>query len=372
MHNLLSLLDQWVIEFGFSGYGISDMDVDSEKDAFNRWLDKQYNASMGWICENTEKRFSPESLVPGTCRVISLRLNYLPDTNPAINNLKDGSKAYISRYALGRDYHKLMRKRLAKLSKKIHSYALENALVQESKTRVFVDSAPVLERPLAEKAGIGWTGKHTLTLNKDDGSWFFLGEIFTNIPLPPTQSREENQCGTCDACMKICPTDAFPEPYVLDANRCISYLTIEHEGSIPVEFREPMGNRVFGCDDCQLICPWNGDPTHTKELDFQPRHKLNSIDLVELFNWTEDEFLSRTEGSAIRRAGYEKWQRNISIALGNAPKDIRITEALHAKRVAASEVLSEHIDWALERQETNTRRKRKIKNPEKALSKQQN
>lgn len=363
MQDLLSHIDQWVSDFGFNAWGISDMDLSHEKQAFDRWLKKNYNASMNWLENNNELRFSPNQLVPGTCRVISVRLNYLPDTHSAVANLKDASKAYVSRYALGRDYHKLMRKRLAQLSAKIHNFAAENALIDESRSRVFVDSAPVLERSLAEKAGLGWKGKHTLVLNKEEGSWFFLGEIFTNIPFPINQKPLENECGTCEACLKVCPTDAFPEPYVLDASRCISYLTIEHDGAIPEELREPMGNRIFGCDDCQIICPWNKPPQFTQEDDFQPRHNLDHSDLIDLFLWTEDEFLSRTQGSAIRRAGYEKWQRNIAVALGNAEKDLRIVEALKTKLNTASPLLQEHIDWALERQASNTRRKRKVKNP---------
>jgi epoxyqueuosine reductase len=365
MHSLLSSIDDWVEELGFSGWGVSDMDLESEKAAFDAWLEKGHHASMLWLNENKELRFQPENLVPNTCRVISLRMNYLPEADSAIATLKSSKQSYISRYALGRDYHKLMRKRLAKLSEKIHAYATQNKLVPEGYHRVFVDSAPVLERPLAEKAGLGWQGKHTLILNEEDGSWFFLGEIFTNIPFPVNQQKRENKCGSCDACLKVCPTDAFPEPYVLDANRCISYLTIEHDGVIPEEFREPIGNRVFGCDDCQLICPWNKEAPLSEEGDFHPRHSLNNIQLADLFMWTEKEFLERTAGSALRRAGYEKFQRNIAIGLGNAEKDLRIEEALKAKRGSASPMVAEHIDWALGQQSANIRRKRKIKNPNK-------
>ena len=365
LQNLLSLIEQWSQEYGFSAFGVSDLNLEAEKATFDRWLENQYNASMDWLEKNNDKRFKPEKLVPGVRRSISFRMNYLPDGHSPIENLKRPEKAYISRYALGRDYHKLIRKRLAKLSQKIHDYAVNEEIIQNANTRVFVDSAPVLERPLAEKAGVGWTGKHSLILDKDDGSWFFLGEIFTNIPFPANQNPSENACGSCEACLHICPTDAFPKPYVLDARRCISYLTIEHEGPIPEEFREPMGNRIFGCDDCQLICPWNNSASHTKESDFSPRHNLENVDLIELFLWDEEEFLKCTEGSAIRRAGYDKWQRNIAVALGNATQDLRIIEALKQKREFASPLVREHIDWALERQTQGKRRKRKIKNPEK-------
>lgn len=368
LNTLLSLIEQWSKELGFSAFGISDINLSEERTAYEHWLEKGYNGTMKWLEDNCDKRLDPALLVPGSCRVLSFRLNYLPDTDPAIDNLKVPSRAYISRYALGRDYHKLIRKRLAKLAGKIQEFAEKHTLVDKSAGRVFVDSAPVLERPIAERAGLGWTGKHTLILNQHEGSWFFLGEIFTNIPLPCNEQVAENQCGDCEACMKICPTDAFPEPYILDARRCISYLTIEHDGAIPVEFREPIGNRIFGCDDCQLICPWNKAAPHTEEADFQPRHGFSNIELTALFQWTEQEFLTRTEGSAIRRAGYEKWQRNIAVALGNAPQDIRIIEALEHARTTCSDMVKEHIDWALYRQSHKQRRRRKVKNPEKVPS----
>jgi len=341
------------------------MDLASERKAFDAWIEKDHHGGMGWLAENRNLRFAPEKLVPGTCRVISLRLNYLPDTSAQVANLKSANTAYISRYALGRDYHKLMRKRLAKLAQQIQTRAEELGIVSESYSRVFADSAPVLERPLAEKAGLGWTGKHSLIINEQDGSWFFLGEIFTNIPFEVNKVQPENHCGTCDACLKICPTDAFTAPYVLDARRCISYLTIEHDGPIPEEFREPMGNRIFGCDDCQIICPWNKAAPNTAESDFHPRHGLNDIELLELFVWDSETFLKNTEGSAIRRAGYEKWLSNIAIALGNAPQDLRIIAALEQKQDSDHPVLREHVEWALQRQRSNAKRKRKIKNLEK-------
>lgn len=360
--SLMAHINDWVRELGFADFGVTDTDFSAEKPRFEAWLNNGYHADMAWIKENTELRFSPNKLLEGCTRILSVRMNYLPESSPPIEQLKRSEKAYISRYALGRDYHKLMRKRLATLGKRIEQFANEHKLVEAPHSRAFVDSAPVLERPIAEKAGTGWIGKHTLLLTEDQGSWFFLGELMTNIPLPPSNTRKENKCGDCKACLQICPTDAFPKPYVLDAGRCISYLTIEHKGAIPEEFREPMGNRIFGCDDCQLICPWNKVPTHTKENDFQPRHNLNDSDLIDLFNWTEEAFLKNTEGSAIRRTGYENWLRNIAIGLGNANSDEAIQQTLAARRETVSPMVQEHIDWALERQRNPRRRKRKIKN----------
>jgi epoxyqueuosine reductase len=306
--------------------------------------------------------------VPGTVRVISVRMDYLPGDTQQIQILKDPTKAYVSRYTLGRDYHKLIRKRLSILAKQIDDALPADYLQQAGQpkqsewlNRAFVDSAPVMERPLAEKAGLGWTGKHTLIINSEAGSWFFLGEIFTFVPLPIDQPEQPNQCGECTACLKVCPTDAFTAPYELDARRCISYLTIENKGAIPLEFREPIGNRVFGCDDCQAICPWNKYAQFTQETDFLPRHGLANSDLVTLFNWTEKEYLANTEGSAIRRIGYEGWLRNLAVGLGNAPSDLRIIEALQTKRESVSPLIQEHIDWALAQQaKLNYRRKRKI------------
>ena len=366
----------WAKQLGFQQVGIALAETNDEKDRLNRWLEKNYHGSMSWMASNVDKRLDPSLLHPGTIRVISVRMNYLvPDTNQ-IQVLKSPEKAYVSRYALGRDYHKLIRKRLAKLSTYIEDYCNENAITINSEQiegkkisqRPFVDSAPVLERPLAEKAGLGWIGKHTLVINEKEGSWFFLGEIYTNLPLPINQHIAENKCGECQACLKVCPTDAFPEPYVLDGRRCISYLTIEHDGIIPEEFREPMGNRVFGCDDCQAICPWNKYAQHTEEDDFTPRNQLDSEDLVTLFQWSEDEFLEKTAGSPIRRIGYENWLRNLSIGLGNAPAKPEILDALKHKETKNSAVLREHFDWAIKQQLTpGKRRKRKLRNPNQKL-----
>ena len=358
---LMGYIETWAAELGFAEFGVSDLDLANERSSIESWLEKGYHGEMKWLAENTELRINPQVLVEGSLRIISVRLNYLPDDTAPIANLKESKRAYVSRYALGRDYHKLMRKRLAKLGARIEHFANEHKLVASPKTRAFVDSAPVLERPIAKKAGLGWVGKHTLVLNKNQGSWFFLGELFTNIPLPITQKTIEDGCGECSACMQICPTDAFTNAYELDARRCISYLTIEYDGVIPEEFREPIGNRIFGCDDCQLICPWNKTPTCTQEPDFSPRHQLDNITLLELFNWSESVFLENTQGSAIRRTGYRNWLRNIAIALGNAEKDLRILEALKQKKEQVDDVVKEHIDWAIERQLSPRRRKRKIK-----------
>ena len=364
-------LQVWGRELGFQQIGITDIDLSLHRDKFEHWLERGYHADMDWIAGHgaitPSMRSHPEELLPGTVRVISARMDYLPADTDQIKILKDGEKAYISRYALGRDYHKLIRKRLGQLAKKLEAAArqylpelsIHNPPIQQ---RAFVDSAPVMERPLAEKAGLGWTGKHTLIINQNAGSWFFLGEIFTNIPLPINTDIPENQCGDCTACLTVCPTDAFSEPYSLDARRCISYLTIENKGPIPLEFREPMGNRVFGCDDCQAICPWNKYAQHTEETDFNPRHQLDSSRLVDLFQWSETQFLKNTEGSPLRRAGYNNWLRNLAVGLGNAPSSAEIITALTAKRGDVSEMVAEHIDWALAQQaQPGRRRKRKIK-----------
>ena len=357
----------WARELGFADVGIADLNLSNESERIHAWLAKRYNGDMAWLEENLDKRLQPELLVEGVCRSICVRLNYLPHDTELIKTLKSPEKAYVSRYALGRDYHKLIRKRLAKLAEKIESFALEHSVETIAiSQRPFVDSAPVLERPLAAKAGLGWTGKHTLIINKEEGSWFFLGELLTNIPLPINTNLAANACGDCEACLKVCPTDAFPRPYELDARRCISYLTIENKEAIPLEFREAIGNRVFGCDDCQAICPWNKYAKPTCESDFQPRHGLANSDLLTLFNWSEDEFNKRTEGSPIRRIGYERWQRNLAVGLGNAPSQEAILDALETKKETSSPLVSEHIHWAIEQQQNpNRTRKRKIKNPEK-------
>jgi len=358
-------IKRWGRELGFQQIGITDTDLAQQEQALQVWLDKGYQGSMQWMAEHGNKRSRPAELVPGTLRVISARMDYLPGDTQLIKVLKSPEKAYFSRYALGRDYHKLIRKRLATLAQQIEN-ALPDGLKAkgEQQMRAFTDSAPVMEKPLAAKAGLGWTGKHTLILNDKAGSWFFLGELFTYLPLPIDVSQQPNRCGDCTACLKVCPTDAFPEPYTLDARRCISYLTIEHKGSIAEEFREPMGNRVFGCDDCQAICPWNKYAQPTAETDFLPRHGLDNSDLLSLFKWDEATFLKNTEGSAIRRIGFERWQRNLAIGLGNAPSRPDIIAALEQALGQISPMVDEHIHWALAQQANpKRRRRRKIKRP---------
>ena len=332
----------WASELGFQQMGISDIDLSVAEERLAQWLRDKFHGTMDYMHKHGRKRSHPEELVPGTVRVISVRMDYLPESQENAKQLLDhDSKAYVSRYALGRDYHKLMRGRLRNLARQITDS------VGEFGYRVFVDSAPVLEKALAEKAGIGWIGKHTNVINKNAGSWFFLGELYTDLPLP-IDAAASGHCGSCVACIDICPTQAIVGPYSLDARRCISYLTIELQGPIPVEFRKAIGNRIYGCDDCQLFCPWNKFAEPTAEGDFAPRHKLDSTDMTKLFAWTEDEWLKRTEGSSIRRIGYERWQRNLAIALGNAKTTAAVIDALNKSRDTQSELVAEHVAWALE------------------------
>ena len=366
MLQLAEQVHEWGRELGFQQVGITDVDLGKHREHLQTWLDNRYHGEMQWMETHQDLRNDPAQLVPDTVRIISARMDYLPENPQHIQILKQPDKAYISRYALGRDYHKLIRKRLATLAKKLeqrytHLAAEHHWPLDTISQRPFVDSAPVLEKAVAEKAGLGWIGKHTLVLNKGAGSWFFLGEVLTNIPLPINKIVAENKCGDCTACLKVCPTDAFVAPYTLDATRCISYLTIELKASIPEEFREPIGNRVFGCDDCQAICPWNKYAKHTEENDFSPRHQLQNSDLVTLFTWTEEEYLKNTEGSAIRRIGYERWLRNLAVGLGNAPKSQAIVNALIQRENHPSEMVQEHVKWAIERQKSTKKSKRKIK-----------
>lgn len=337
---LANNIKHWGSELGFQQIGITDTDLSIYKNRLTEWLNNNYHGEMKFMEKHGDKRSQPEALIPGTLRVISVRMNYLPADPNLIKILQDPTRGYISRYAVGRDYHKLMRKRLQKLAEKI---TLE---VGEFGYRAFVDSAPVLEKPIAEKAGLGWIGKNTLILNNKAGSWFFLGELYTDLPLP-CDKPATNHCGTCSACIDICPTKAIVGPYQLDSRKCISYLTIELRGSIPEELRPLMGNRIYGCDDCQLICPWNKFARVTDEKDFQPRHGLDSRQLIDLFSWTEDQFLKYTEGSAIRRISYECWLRNIAVALGNAPYSDEIIIALNSRLNYPSELVREHVQWAL-------------------------
>jgi len=332
---------RWGEELGFQQIGVSDIDLAEAETRLDQWLDEGCHGSMQYMQKHGTKRSRPEELVPGTMRVISARMDYLPRENENPQALLDhDSRAYVSRYALGRDYHKVLRRRLQELASKIETR------VGTFGYRVFVDSAPVLEKPIAEKAGIGWIGKHTNIINKEAGSWFFLGELYTDLPLP-VDVAATGHCGTCRACMDVCPTQAIVAPYKIDARRCISYLTIENREAIPVEFRKAIGNRIYGCDDCQIFCPWNKFAKPTTESDFAPRHGLNSAALTELFGWNEETWLARTEGSAIRRIGYESWLRNIAIALGNAATTPEVIQALEAQRHSESRIVAEHVNWAL-------------------------
>lgn len=356
---LADLIKIWGRELGFQQVGITDCQLEEDGERLRAWIDAGYSADMEWMGAHGEKRWRPELLEEGTIRAISVRLDYLPPDTQPIKVLKDSSKAYVSRYANGRDYHKLIRKRLASLAKKIDAFCAEHGI--ESKGRAFTDSAPVMERALARKAGLGWVGKNCLLINSKAGSFFFLGEIYTNLPLPIDEGDFADECGDCVACLRVCPTDAFIGPRTLDAGRCISYLTIENKGPIPEEFREPIGNRVFGCDDCQTICPWNKFAKPTAEQDFHPRHGLDNGELLALFNWSEEEFLRKTEGSPIRRIGYERWQRNLAVALGNGEASDAVFDTLEQARKIATPLVLEHIDWALARLRSGRKRKRKIK-----------
>ncbi|EOU3286121.1 tRNA epoxyqueuosine(34) reductase QueG [Vibrio harveyi] len=359
----------WGKELGFQKVGICDVDLSEHEAALQKWLAQGYHGSMDWMARHGMMRARPNELLPGTVRVISVRMDYLPPEAKFASNLANKNHAYISRYALGRDYHKLVRKQLNKLGKLIEQE------VGQFGYRPFVDSAPILERPLAQKAGLGWTGKHSLILDKDCGSWFFLGELLIDLPLPVDEPSVD-QCDKCKACITSCPTQAIVDEKVVDARRCISYLTIEFDGVIPEEFRKPMGNRIYGCDDCQLVCPWNRYAEITEQEDFHRRESFEDPDLVTMFNWDEATFLKQMEGSAIRRIGHLQWLRNISVALGNAEYSQRTIDALEARR-GESELLDEHIEWALAQQfnqlpanesdSIETKKKRLIRIVEKGL-----
>lgn len=383
MQKLSASIKSWGLALGFNHVGITDTDLHEAETRHQDWINKGFHGEMDYMAKHGIKRTRPAELVPNTLRVISVRMDYLPP-NAADSEaiLNDSNKAFISRYALGRDYHKVMRNKLQKLCEKIqaelatlntpspskgegcgggggggsgenehgdengHRGENEDANSTPFTYRVFTDSAPVLEVALAEKAGLGWRGKHTLLINKDRGSWFFLGEIYTNLPLA-IDTPASNHCGTCSSCMQVCPTQAITAPYEVDARRCISYLTIELKDSIPVELRPLIGNRVYGCDDCQLYCPWNKFAEITKETDFAVRNGLDDISLIDCFNWNEDEFKANMVGSAIYRIGYEQWLRNIAVGLGNANSSERVINALKSRADDASELVSEHVAWAL-------------------------
>jgi len=341
---LLAEIKAWALQLGFADIGVSNIDLSDAEQRLLQWLDKGFHGTMSYMQHHGTKRTRPQQLVPGTISVLSLRMDYLPESqDKAIAVLQQNDLAYVSRYALGRDYHKLIRQRLNKLAKQIQ---LE---LGEFEYRVFTDSAPVMEKPIAKKAGLGWVGKHSNILNREAGSWFFLGEIYLSFALPESPARE-NHCGECVSCMEVCPTQAIVAPYVVDARKCISYLTIENDGDIPVELRPQMGNRIYGCDDCQLFCPWNRFAVANADTDFKSRNQLDDSSLIKLFSWTEAEFLKRFEGSPIRRIGYQNWLRNIAVALGNAQKTATNLSALRARENHPDSRVRAHIHWAINQQ----------------------
>ena len=342
LNALAADIKRWGRELGFADIGLADIGLASAEIEHQAWIKKGFHGDMDYMAKHGTKRTRPAELVANTRTVITARLDYLPPkAKESWGVIQDAKAAFISRYALGRDYHKVMRQKLQKLCDKI----TEN--VPDFEYRVFTDSAPVLEVALAEKSGLGWRGKHTLLINKDHGSWFFLGEIYTNLPLP-VDTKATNHCGSCSACIDICPTRAITTPYEVDARRCISYLTIELKDAIPLEFRPMIGNRVYGCDDCQLVCPWNKFAEITQEPDFNVRNGLDDISLVECFGWTDVEFNQKMAGSAIYRIGYLQWLRNIAVGLGNAPSSPDVINALKTRENDANEMLREHIEWALQ------------------------
>ncbi len=341
---LAAQLETWALDLGFQQVGVTDTDLNDYTPDYRAWLERQFQGGMAYMARNVGKRTDPSKLVPGTVRVISVRMDYLTASRGDI--LNDSSRGYISHYALGRDYHKTVRGRLRALAKQIETHA-------GGQYRAFTDSAPILEKPLAAKAGIGWVGKNTLILNESAGSWFFLGEIFTDVPLPVNTELQEDKCGACKACINVCPTGAIVGPRQLDARRCISYLTIEHKGVIDEELREFIGNRIFGCDDCQLVCPWNRFAQASNESDFAPRHGLDDPTLIKLLAWNEAEFLEHTKGMALRRINYSQWVRNLAVAAGNAsytPELIRaVNEKLSESRRIGDTLASQHLEWAVKK-----------------------
>ena len=341
--NLAENIKQWGLDLGFDAVGISNINFNHQKDLYQDWLSQGYHGEMQYLERHKYIKFDPKKLLDGAQSIISVRLDYLPLEKNTLDAIKQKGRAYIARYSLGRDYHKVIRNKLKQFVKKLES----ELQPLEIKARVFTDSAPVLEVEAARKSGLGWRGKHTLLLNKDHGSWFFLGEIYINQKLPEDKP-DSDHCGTCSACIDICPTGAIIGPYKLDARRCISYLTIEHKTSIPVEYRKKIGNRIYGCDDCQIICPWNKYAKLAREKDFHVRNNLDQISLIDCFELNEEQFKSLFQGSAIYRIGHEQWLRNVAVALGNAPKSERIRYVLKSRLESASELLKEHILWAIE------------------------
>jgi len=340
---LAARIKQWGLELGFQAVGIADTDLRQAEEGLLAWLAGDMHGEMDYMAKHGVKRARPAELVPGTARVISLRMNYQPpQARDSWTVMREGERAFVSRYALGRDYHKVLRNRLEQLARRVAEE------IGPFPYRVFTDSAPVMEVELAQKSGIGWRGKHTLLLTREQGSWFFLGEIYTDLPLP-VDAPQPGHCGTCQACIDICPTRAIVAPYTVDARRCISYLTIEHKGSIPEALRPLLGNRIYGCDDCQLACPWNRFAQTTGETDFHVRNGLDDVSLAALFAWSEKDFDQRLAGSAIRRIGHERWLRNIAVALGNASTTPETLAALESRRDHPSALVREHVAWALGR-----------------------
>ena len=329
---------------GFSGLGVASLAIPHDEQHLLRWLEAGFHGEMDYMLRHGTLRSRPEELVPGTVRVLSVRMDYWPaDARDPLSVLADQSLGYVSRYALGRDYHKVMRRGLAQLAEELH------AQIGPFGYRVCVDTAPVLEKAFARNAGIGWIGKHTNLISRSDGSWFFLGEILTDLPLPLDRPASAH-CGTCQACIPACPTGAIVAPYRLDARRCISYLTIEHKSAIPIELRSAIGNRIYGCDDCQLACPWNKFARAAAHPDFKVRHRLDRSRLTDLFGWSAADFDSRLRGSAIYRIGYERWSRNVAVALGNSPASAEVVGALRARLEDPSALVREHVRWALDQQ----------------------
>ncbi|WP_346798963.1 tRNA epoxyqueuosine(34) reductase QueG [Halomonas sp. Bachu 37] len=341
---LAALVKKWGRELGFQQVGITDVNIVEHEGYLQRWLEAGHHGEMGFMEKHGSKRTRPQELEPGTCRVISVRLDYLPPEVETTKVLGQPQKAYVSRYALGRDYHKLMRKRLASLAQQLEKEAGRIGY------RAFVDSAPVMERALAQRAGLGWFGKNAMLLNPKAGSLFFLGELYTDLPLPVDAPYAKEHCGSCSACRTACPTGAIVDDKVVDSRRCISYLTIELSGAIPEDYRRAMGNRIYGCDDCQLVCPFTRFTRASQEADFAPRHDLDRAELLDLFSWSEEEFLDKTAGSAIRRIGYIRWLRNVAVGLGNARWSPAIEAALSARRCYPSALVREHVAWALAEQ----------------------
>jgi len=360
---LSTRIRKWANELGFEGVGVTNTDLRADENHLGRWLARGFHGDMAYMQRHGTKRSRPAELVPGTVRIVTVRMNYLPRGAADMRqSLADPNLAYVARYALGRDYHKVVRRRLQTLADRI------TAEIGRFGYRAFCDSAPVLERALARKAGMGWIGKHTNLIDRSAGSWFFLGELYTDLPLP-VDSPASAHCGTCTACFDACPTGAIIGDRVLDARRCIAYLTIEHPGSIPLQIRPLMRNRIFGCDDCQLVCPWNRDAPYSRHSGFEPRHELDRADLLTLFRWGESTFRAKTEGSPIRRIGFERWSRNLSVALGNALRAVskracerraeppeesyaaRISQALQARRDDRSALVREHVRWATDQED---------------------